>query len=165
MKLLQVFLSRLQQVNLQLTINQSIKQVVCLIIISFFFSNISFSQSENQTVWSLAKKIDGIEVYSQRISCQDQNNSVPFDYIVFKVLNNSSELKKIFLKFEIFFDEGCNGCEGIEETSRELILDAGESIEASCSNFEDRLSYFILNPSFADSWNYIHSNVIIEIIK
>ena len=146
-------------------LNQLLKGLFTFFGFCFLLSNVSYSQSENTESWNLVKSQDGIEVYSQIVSCETEGASVPFEYVVFKVANTSASLKTALLNFEIQFEEGCNGCERSEETSTEIKLESGASIEASCSDFGNRLSYFILNPNFQGSWKYTHSNVYIKLIK
>lgn len=121
-----------------------------------------YSQSNG---WNLVNSESGIEVYSQRVSCDVQSNGKPFDYLVFKVVNTTSTISTFNLKFEIYFEEGCNGCEGSGETVTTLTLNPNESREGSCANLENKLSYFIYNPNFSGSWIYTNSKVLIEPIQ
>lgn len=136
-----------------------------LVVFTMFFSGFLYSQDSSREAWVLEESQDGIEVFSKIVSCDTEGSSVPFDYLLFKVVNNSEYQKKVSLKFEIHFDEGCNGCNGNDETSREIDLQPGEILEPSCLNFEDKLSYFILNPNFQDSWHYSHSEVYVQLIN
>lgn len=136
-----------------------------LVVISLSFTGVAFTQSAERDAWTLLKSQDGIDVYSKIVSCDTEGSSVPFDYLLFKVVNNSELSIQADLKFEIYFDEGCNGCHNSNETSRIIELNAGEFLESSCSNFEDKLSYFILNPNFQDSWHYSHSEVYVQLIN
>lgn len=151
--------------GVQGVISQSVKLILILTLFNFIFSFSSFSQSNNKVGWDLVKSQDGIEVYSQIVSCETDGSEVPFDYLVFKAVNTSSSQKTALLHFEIHFEEGCNGCERNEENSLELMLESGESVSASCSTLENKLSYIILNPSFQGSWKYEHSEVFIQLIK
>lgn len=135
-----------------------------LLLVSFMPAS-SFAQSKNLNGWQLMKSENGIEIYSQRVSCNIEGAPNSFDYITFKVLNNSSVSQNLGLQFQIHFEEGCNGCQGKDETYTEVKLNPGQSIEGSCSEMENKLAYFILNPSFADSWKYTHSEVLIQPIK
>lgn len=128
-------------------------------------STSSFAQSKNSNNWQLLKSENGIEIYSQIVSCNFEGAPNAFDYVTFKVLNNSTTSQNIGLQFQIHFEEGCNGCQGKDETYAEVKLNSGQSIEGSCSQMENKLAYFILNPSFADSWKYTHSEVLIQPIK
>lgn len=123
------------------------------------------AQTESSNNFQLIESKDGIEVYSKIISCDTEGSAIPFDYLVFKVKNTTSQSLHVSLEFEIYFEEGCNGCENSRETSIEISLDSGESIEASCSNFEYRLAYLVLNPNFDGSWSYTHSKAIIQLIN
>lgn len=134
-----------------------------LLLVCFLSTN-SFAQSNSQG-WQLLKSENGIEIFSKRVSCDIEGAPNSFDYITFKVLNNSTVAQSIGLQFQIHFEEGCNGCQGKDETYAEVKLNPGQSIEGSCSEMENKLAYFILNPSFADSWKYTHSEVLIQPIK
>lgn len=138
--------------------------IIFLLFLSFLSFN-SFSQSESSAVWEILEKKNGIEIYSQKISCDIQGAPNSFDYITFRVVNTNSEAQKFGLQFEIYFEEGCNGCQGKDETYTQIELSSGESIEGSCSNMENKLVYFISNPSFDKSWHYSHSKVLINEIK
>lgn len=133
-----------------------------VITLSLMMCSNSMAQSSS---WKLLNSDDGIEIYSQRVSCDVQGASVPFDYVVFKAVNTTSTESTFNLKFEIYFQEGCNGCGGSGETSTTMTLGPNESKEGSCSDLENRLSYFILNPSFNESWTYTHSKALIQPIK
>jgi hypothetical protein len=141
-------------------INLLIKSSVCAAVL--FMCSYSNAQSND---WQLMKTQNGIEVYSRIISCDTEGSTIPFDYLVFKVKNTTSQSLNVSLQFEIHFEEGCNGCENSRETSTEISLNSGESIEASCSNFEYRLAYLTLNPNFQGSWSYSHSEVLIQTIN
>lgn len=136
-----------------------------LIFVLSIMSFNCFSQSGNSDVWALLSENNKVEVYSKIVSCDIQGAPNSFEYIMFKVVNNNSDSQKIGLQFEIYFEEGCNGCQGKDETYTEIELNSGESVEGSCSNMENKLAYFILNPSFDESWHYSHSKVLINEIK
>lgn len=95
--------------------------------------------------------------------CDVQGSPNPFEYIVYKVENTTNSSLTFDLRFEIYFEEGCNGCNGSGETSRNLTLLPGQMVEANCENPTERLSYFIHNPGFSGSWNYTHSVVFINV--
>lgn len=124
-----------------------------------------FAQSRNVNEWELVNADNGVEIYSQRVFCDIQEGLKPFEYVVFKAINTSSEKLNVHLQFEIYFEEGCNGCQGKDETAADLVLNPGESIEGSCENLENKLAYYILNPNFEGSWHYTNSKVIIQSIK
>ena len=123
------------------------------------------AQSDNSNNFQLLESENGVEVYSQIITCDTDGSAIPFEYVVFKVINTTSEHVNVRLQFEIHFEEGCNGCATARETSTEISLEAGEVIEASCSNFEYRLAYLTLNPNFEGAWSYSHSKVLIQTIN
>lgn len=162
MKLFKTTSHMLNQLNIVLT-QTSVRLI--LFIFSLSFSGVVLSQNSKPDLWNLEKSQDGIEVYSKIVSCETEGSTVHFDYLFFKVVNNSESTKNVSLKFEIYFDEGCNGCHNGNETSRIIELNAGEFLESSCSNYEDKLSYFILNPNFQDSWHYSHSEVYVQLIN
>lgn len=141
------------------------KSTIIFLLLLSFVSFSCFSQSESSGEWKILQEKNGIEIYSQKISCDIQGAPNSFDYITFKVVNTNSNSQKIGLQFEIYFEEGCNGCQGKDETYTEIELKSGESIEGSCSSMENKLAYFILNPSFNKSWHYSHSKVLINEIK
>lgn len=149
-------------------VTKSVYQKKAGLVFSVLFviiSNFSFSQVKVTESWNLLKSQEGIEVYSKIITCETEGFSTPINYLIYKVSNTNSTSQTVGLQFAIHFEEGCNGCGGSEETYTEIKLNAQQSIEASCSNFGERLSYFILNPSFEGSWTYTHSEVIITINK
>ena len=135
------------------------------VVISLSISTFAYTQSTERDAWTLLKSQEGIEVYSMIKSCDTEGSEVPFDYLHFKVVNSSNTPIKAELKFEIYFDEGCNGCYDNKETTREINLQPGEIIESTCSYSESKLSYTILNPNFKDSWHYSHSKVFIQLIN
>lgn len=139
--------------------------LVCVILFSLFGAFSVFSQTDDSNGWQLVKSKDGVSVYSQIETCNIEGAPNPFDYVVFKVENTTSESLTVVLHFEIYFEEGCNGCQGTEETSTALFLEAGSYIESSCTNPVDQLAYFILNPGFTESWTYTHSQVQINVIQ
>lgn len=138
---------------------------LCVILFSLFGTFNLFAQTHDSNEWQLVKAKDGINVFSQIVTCDIEGAPNPFDYVVFKVENTTVESLTIGLHFEIYFEEGCNGCHGSEETSTVLLLEAGSSIESSCVNTVDKLAYFILNPGFAGSWIYTHSQVQLNVIQ
>jgi len=149
-------------------VTKSVYQKKASLVLSVLFviiSNLSFSQVKVTESWNLLKSQEGIEVYSKIVACETEGFSTPVNYLVYKVSNTNSTLQTVGLQFAIHFEEGCNGCGGSEETFTEVTLNAQQSIEASCSNFIEKMSYFILNPSFKDSWKYTHSEVVITINK
>jgi len=164
MKLFSTTTSSFFELLIQFFINQKNVYFILLIIVSFISFN-SIAQSENSNAWQLLNSENGIEIYSQRISCDVQAGINPYDYVAFKAVNTTSESLTFGLEFEIYFEEGCNGCMGKEETSTEITLNSGSSIEGSCLNLENKLAYFVLNPNFDGSWKYTHSKVVIQPIK
>lgn len=128
-------------------------------------SSISYGQTKNSGEWQLLNSENGIEVYSQIISCETAGFTISPEYLVFKAVNTSTASQTVSLQFEIYFEEGCNGCEGRGETTTEINLAAGESIESSCESFKHRLAYLVFNPNFSGSWHYINSKVLIQPIK
>lgn len=151
------------EIHFQSFLNKMIGFVLFIVTIISSFN--SLAQSENVNKWEFVNSQNGVEIYSQRIFCDIQEGLKPYEYVVFKVLNTSSEKLNIHLQFEIYFEEGCNGCQGKDETAAYLILNPGESIESSCSSLQNKLAYFILNPNFDGSWKYTHSKVIIDLIQ
>lgn len=119
----------------------------------------SFAQSGK---WELQNSHDGIEVYSRILSCETSGFNLPLENIVFKIVNTNSIKKKIDLRYEIYFQEGCNGCEGDNETSEIIQLKGGESIESTCSNSNGLKSFTVNNPNFSGAWHYTHSLVKIQ---
>lgn len=127
-----------------------------------FFNSYSYSQSND---WKLLTSENGINIYTQKAFCDLEGAPNQFEYLLFKAENTSTSELEFDIQFEIHFEEGCNGCQGTEETGTRITLKAGDSIEGSCSNLENKLSYFILNPSFKDSWKYTHAKALIQPIK
>ena len=105
---------------------------------------------------------NGIEVYSRIVSCETEGFKIPLENIVFKAVNTNSTKSSVNLAFEIYFEEGCNGCERSDETSSKFELNAGESKESTCSNVNELNSFIIRNPNFDGSWKYTHSIVNIQ---
>jgi hypothetical protein len=138
---------------------------LAVILFSFFGNFNLLAQTDTPSEWELVKAKDGINVFSQIMTCDIEGAPNPFDYVVFKVENTTEGPLTIGLHFEIYFEEGCNGCGGSEETSTALLLEGGSSIESTCADPVDQLAYFILNPGFADSWIYTHSQVQINVIQ
>ncbi len=136
--------------------------IFCAILFSLMGTLNLFSQTNE---WELVKTQEGINVFSQIMTCEVEGAPNSFDYVVFKVENTTVNQLTVGLHFEIYFEEGCNGCDGSEETSTALVLEPGGFIESTCSNPVDQMSYFILNPGFADSWKYTHSQVQINVIQ
>lgn len=129
----------------------------------FFLSLVLCSNSYAQSNdWQLMSTENGIEVYSRIISCETEGFNIPLENIVFKAINTTSEKSKVNLEFEIYFEEGCNGCEGSDETSSQFELKGGESKESTCSNSNELNSFIVRNPNFNGSWNYTHSTVKIQ---
>lgn len=152
MRLLSATCYLLNALSTKLFYQKNIAFIFAILFVAI--SGFSFSQTKETDSWSLLKSQDGIEVYSKIVSCETEGFSTPVNYLVYKISNTNSVPQTVGLQFAIHFEEGCNGCGGGEETSIEITLDAGQFVEAGCSNFLDRLSYFILNPSFKDSWTF-----------
>jgi len=150
---------------LQKSFSNNLFSFLCVIFFLFFGAFNLFSQMPDSNRWQLVKAKDGVSVYSQIQTCDIEGAPNPFDYVVFKVENTTLEPLTIGLHFEIHFEEGCNGCGGSDETSAALFLEGGSSIESTCADPVDQLAYFILNPGFADSWIYTHSQVQINVIQ
>lgn len=129
----------------------------------FFLSLVLCSNSYSQSNdWQLMSTENGIEVYSRIISCETEGFKIPLENIVFKAVNTTSKKSTINLEFEIYFEEGCNGCNRSDETSSQFELNGGESKESTCSKINELNSFTVRNPNFNGSWNYTHSIVKIQ---
>ena len=124
----------------------------------------SFSNAQSND-WQLMKTQNGIEVYSRIISCETEGYNLPLENIVFKVINTTSNQSQVKLEFEIYFEEGCNGCYHPGEASAELTLNSGESVESTCSNFNSLNTFTVSNPNFEGSWKYTSSIVKIQTVN
>ncbi len=130
-----------------------------MLFLSLVLCSNSYGQSKD---WQLMSTENGIEVYSRIISCETEGFNIPLENIVFKAVNTTSTKSKVKLEFEIYFEEGCNGCEGSDETSSQFELNGGESKESTCANRNELNSFVVRNPNFNGSWNYTHSIVKIQ---
>ena len=129
----------------------------------FFLSLfLCFNSSAQSNDWQLMNTENGIEVYSRIVSCETEGFKIPLENIVFKAVNTTSASTSVNLEFEIYFEEGCNGCEKSDETSSKFQLNAGESKESTCSNENELNSFTIRNANFDGSWKYTHSIVKIQ---
>lgn len=128
-------------------------------------NSVSYGQAKNSGEWQLLNSENGIEVYSQRVSCKTEGFSIDPDYLVFKTKNTTSVSQSFSLQFEIYFEEGCGGCGDNLENIHKITLAAGESIESSCENLGGNYSALIFNPNFSGSWKYTHAKVLIQPIK
>jgi hypothetical protein len=112
------------------------KYIFILAILLAMFSNfLTFSQDvTNSGSWKLYKEITGLQIFSKELSCNDDQNGIHQQFIIFQFVNSTSEQMNISWQKETWYDEKCTTCDkpANNENTYHLTLEPGESIEATC---------------------------------
>jgi hypothetical protein len=110
---------------------------ISTIFLSLFSNLLCFSQNtDNSSSWKLYKEITGLQIFSKDLSCNDNQNGIHEQYIVFQFMNTTSEAMMVSWQKELWYDDKCTTCNkpANNENTFSVTINPGESIEGSCSN-------------------------------
>ena len=97
----------------------------------------SFAQvSENKQEWTIYKEVNGLQIYSKDLNCNDDQNGIHNQFVCFQFINTTSETMSISWQFELWYNNNCITCgkPANNETSYKINLAPDEMVEGDCSN-------------------------------
>ncbi len=100
--------------------------------------------------WTLITSQEGIEMYVQEGECKMGNVKTPFTYGFLRIVNTSSEAKNVSFNINLYYADGCAGCDNHNEEYTTVSVAANSSIETDCSFENGQLALLIRNPLQAD---------------
>lgn len=111
--------------------------------------------------FTLLSEKDGIQVYAKQSDCPVEDVSYNYSYMLLQIRNTTSLIKELTFNVELYYNEGCNGCNGSDESVVHLTLQPNEIISGDCLNHQLKLSRFIENPRFERRWVFTGAKIII----
>lgn len=120
---------------------------ICFSVVSMLsFAQVEVSMAEMKSDWKLIKQENGVEVYVSVMECKMGNVKEPFLYGSVKVVNTTSEQRKIDFTYELHYADGCSGCGVSDEYSKNIIVDANSEIVGACDFKRSELTILLVNP-------------------
>jgi hypothetical protein len=126
------------------------KKILLLSVFSILsllsFAQIEVSMDDMRSDWQLIKQENGVEVLVTTIDCEKGNLEDPFQYASIKVVNNSDVKMNISFTYELYYSDGCSGCSGANEYSKQIIVEAKSTILGECSAQSPDNIILLVNP-------------------
>ena len=129
-----------------------------ILFIACLFSSASFmaqSLGNLTNEWQLMQEKDGVQVFAKVEPCKmSEQTPKPFDIAFLKIVNNTNQDIAVAYNFVIEFAEGCNGCDGRDESRFNQKIPANTTIAEDCSFKQNGMSHIIRNRNFDGGWNF-----------
>lgn len=159
-----VYASRLKHLKIMRKIKFVITTMSALFLSALSYGQINVS-AELTNSWTLVKTIDQVEIYAVQQECSVTGKGQSWIYASLRIVNNSSEQKNVHFNFGLKFEEGCDGCKSPTEASRNISIQAGQTLVGDCSFEHGELSRLIRNPNLQGGWNFQNielNNLIVD---
>lgn len=128
------------------------KSIITLLLV--FIGSTAFSQSltanELNDNWTLLTEQDGIKMFVQKGECQMGNVETPFTYGFLKVENTTGSTKHVNFNINLFYTDGCAGCDNHNEEYSSVTVAPNSTIVGDCTFEEAPLALLIRNPLQTD---------------
>ncbi|MBN9292686.1 MAG: hypothetical protein J0G96_01755 [Flavobacteriia bacterium] len=127
---------------------KNLPNLIGSIVFCCAISSVSLSQKEHTLVSNQLLQIS----YSDG-SCEIEPGKLPYQYAFLKIKNLTNSELTIGCNIAVQYEEGCNGCNGSDESRYYLKLNPNQLYTATCES-DDRSLIFIRNPNFSGAWNF-----------
>jgi hypothetical protein len=105
--------------------------------------------------WKLIQDKDGVQFFAKTEECKmSEQSPKPFDIAFLKIVNNTNKEVEVAYNFVIEFTEGCNGCDGRDESRFSQKIPANGSIVEDCNFKQEGMAHIIRNQNFDGGWNF-----------
>jgi len=122
-------------------------------LLIYLFVIISFSDFAQNDSQSILVSNDQFKISYTTENCIINKNLKPFEYGALTIVNKTDSALELGFNIVTYFEEGCNGCNGGDESQFFIQLKPNETYKASCST-ENQSLFLINNPNFKDSWHF-----------
>lgn len=110
-------------------------------------SQVSMSADELSNDWSFVKEENGIKMFIKTGECLMSNDpNKPFTYGWIKLENTTSTEKDVNFHFNLFYTDGCAGCDSHYEEYKSVSVPANTTLTTDCDFEINDLSILIRNP-------------------
>jgi hypothetical protein len=105
--------------------------------------------------WKLVQETDGVQFFAKYQECKmSEQSPKPFDIAFLKIVNNTNKDVQVAYNFVTEYTEGCNGCDGGDETHFTQTIPANGSIEDDCNFTQQGMAHSVRNQNFKGGWNF-----------
>ena len=125
------------------------KKTLLVFLLSLGFSTLLSAQSTEKSLLTTEK----FEISYSNVNCSVTPKLKPFEYGALKIVNKTDKILKLGFNLVTIFEEGCEGCNGSDESRFYIDLRPNETYQATCKT-EDRSLFLIKNPNFSQGWNF-----------
>ena len=135
------------------------KSIIAILLVFTGFTAMSQSKlnaSEINSDWTLLSEKDGVKMYVQKGECQMGNVETPFTYGFLKVENTTNTEKHVNFNINLFYTDGCAGCDNNNGEYASITVAPNSSLEGGCSSQNGQLGLLIRNPLQTDYQEFTH---------
>ncbi|MBN9294114.1 MAG: hypothetical protein J0G96_09065 [Flavobacteriia bacterium] len=86
-------------------------------------------------------------------ACEVEPGKLPHQYAFLKIKNLTNNKLELGFNIAVQYKEGCNGCNGSDESRYYINLGANQTYVATCES-DDKSLIYIKNPYFSGAWNF-----------
>jgi hypothetical protein len=105
--------------------------------------------------WKLIQETEGVQFFAKFEECKMSDKTPkPFDIAFLKIVNNTDEEVQVAYNFVIEYTEGCQGCDGSDESFFTQTIPANGSLEDDCNFLQEGMAHSVRNQNFKGGWNF-----------
>ena len=135
-----------------------LKFMKAILFIACLFSSASFMAQNLGNLsneWQLLQEKEGIQIFAKVEPCMmSEQTPKPFDIAFLKIVNNTNQEVEIAYNFVIEYTEGCNGCDGGDESFFTQKIPANGTLVEDCNFKQNGMAHSIRNQNFDGGWNF-----------
>lgn len=128
-----------------------------LLFLFLFLSGSLMAQSLGNLTkdWKLMQEVEGVQIYARVEPCKmSEQSPKPFDIAFLKIVNNTNQEVELAYNFVIKYTEGCNGCDGRDESYFTQTIAPMSSLIEDCGFKYKGMAHIVRNRNFDGGWNF-----------